>query len=168
MTTPPNAEQITLRPAWGLSDPKIAEDAKAFWRRLGMLGPAEVERRVSELCAAAYFGDTMMGIATAYLERLEMLRARFAFFRCLVPPSEQQNETARQLAVLSRDLLEHWSRDNPQEQVLGMAAVIPANAYREKRGEPAWAEGGLNLNLVGYTSAGDQVRVSWFAHARVL
>ena len=131
------------------------------------LGPSEVDRRASELCAAAYCGETLVGVSTAYVSYLEALQGRFAFFRCLVVPGEGQNETARSLAVLSRGLLERWSRDFSGEQVMGMAAVIPIGAYRDDRGAPVWEEGGLNLNLVGYTAGGDQIRVSWFRHARV-
>jgi len=168
MTAESNGGPIALRPAWKLSNPKIAEDAKAFWKRLGVLSTAEAERRISELCAAAYSGETLIGLATAYLESSETLRSRVAHFRCLVAPSEGRNETVRALAVLSRDLLEQWSRDNPQEEVMAMAATIPTNAYPDIRGEPVWAEGGLNLNLVGYSRAGEQLRVSWFGHARVV
>jgi len=167
MTVEANADPRLLRPAWRLSDPKIAQDAKALWQRLTQLGSAETERRVSELCAAAYSEGALIGVATAYLERLETLQTRFAFLRCLVVPSAQQNEIARSLAVLSRDQLERWSQDNPDEQVMGMAAVIPGGAYKEERGQPVWAEGGLNLNLVGYNRAGEQIRVSWFRHARI-
>ena len=162
-----NGGHASLRPAWKLSDANIARDAKALWQRLTTLGPAEAERRVSELCAAAYSGNDLTGVATAYLERLEILRGRFAFFRCLIVPGEGRVELARSLAILSRDLLERWSRENPDEEVLGMGAVIPPNAYGERQGEPVWAEGGLNLNLVGYSRGGEQMRVSWFRHARV-
>jgi len=162
-----NGGQIAFRPAWKLSDPMIAEDAKAFWRRLSGLGPDEIERRVTQLCAAAYSEETMIGVATAYLERLEMLRGRFAFFRCLVPPGEHQSAIAQQFAMLSRDLLELWSREQPDEHILGMATAVPVNAYPDRRAEPVWTEGGLNLNLVGYLNSGEQLRVSWFAHARV-
>ena len=167
MTAELNGGHSSLRPAWKLSDGNIARDAKALWQRLTTLGPEEAERRVSELCAAAYSDDAMVGVATAYIERLEMLKARFAFFRCLVVPGERRIEIARSLALLSRDLLERWSLENPSEEILGMAAMIPPNAYGEKQRDPVWAEGGLNLNLVGYSRRDEQIRVSWFEHARV-
>jgi hypothetical protein len=160
-------ERIALRTAWRVSDPQIERDVKAFWQRLARLGTTEAERRVSELCAAAYSGESLIGIATAYLDQLDPLRARFAFFRCLVVPRASHNEIARQLATLSRDQLERWSFENPNEQVLGMAAVVPGNRYGEERRDPVWSWGGLTLNLVGYTRTGEQVRISWFRHARV-
>src|SRR5882724_1351276 len=91
MTAELNGGHSSLRPAWKLSDDTIARDAKALWLRLTTLGPAEAERRVTELCAAAYAGDNLTGVATAYLDRLEMLRGRFAFFRCLIVPGKNES-----------------------------------------------------------------------------
>jgi hypothetical protein len=71
------------------------------------------------------------------------------------------------LAILSRGQLERWSREFSGEQVMGMAAIIPAGAYKDARSEPIWLDGGLNLTLVGYLPGGEQLRVSWFRHARV-
>jgi hypothetical protein len=43
----------------------------------------------------------------------------------------------------------------------------PPGEYPEKQREPVWPEYGLNLNLAGYSGQGEQIRVSWFPHARV-
>ncbi len=157
--------EAVFRPAWKLDDPEIARDAQAFWRAQGVLGPQEAERRVSELCAVAYADGKVVGVATAYLTELETLKSRFAIFRCSVAP-ERQNLPYR-MAVFSRQVLERWSADNPQEDVMGMAAIIPSGQFREAQRNPLWTEGGLNLTLVGHTRSGDQLRVAWFTHARL-
>lgn len=156
---------ITFRPAWGLDDPVIVRDAKELWLRLGVLRPQGVDQRVSELCAAAYVGNTMVGVSTAYLADLAILKSRFAFFRCAVSTEHRRQWVSYRLAPYSRDVLEKWSLANPDEKIMGMAAVIEGGNYKERQREPVWPRS--TLNVVGYNELGDQIRVAWFKHARV-
>jgi hypothetical protein len=59
--------------------------------------------------------------------------------------------------------------DHPQEKVLGMATIVESPMLDEVSKIPFWPNApGLNgLVLVGYTSVGRQLRVSWFEHARL-
>lgn len=159
--------EISVRPAWKLGDAELIADTKSFWQRWTRLESSEIDRRVSELCAAAYLDGGVVGVSTAYFEGLEILRGRFAMFRCMIEPGRDQTGIASRLAMLSREQLERWSLANPNERILGMAAVIPVGMYRERWREPVWADEGLNLNLVSYLRSGEQVRVSWFGHARI-
>ena len=65
----------------------------------------------------------------------------------------------------SRNVLERWSLEAPQEQVQGVAAVIQAANIEEMKRLPKWPRSGLDL--VGYTQDGQQIRVAWFDHARL-
>jgi hypothetical protein len=156
---------ITFRLAWRLDDSIIAQDAAEFWRRLNVLGPQEITRRTSELCTVAYSGEHIVGVATAYLNQFESLKARFAFFRCLVGNQPRREHMVSRLAQLSLEQLESWAMNNKSEQIMGMAEVIPAGELKERQHEPVWPE--LNLNLVGYMPSGEQIRVSWFSQARL-
>jgi hypothetical protein len=156
---------ITFRPAWGLDDPVIIRDAKELWLSLGALWPREVDQRASQLCAAAYVGNTLVGVSTAYLDDLAILKSRFAFFRCVVSPQHRRQWVSYRLAPYSRDVLEKWSLANPDEKVMGMVAVIQGENYKERQHEPVWPRS--TLNVVGYTKLGDQIRVAWFKHASV-
>lgn len=167
MSADDQTQQITFRPAWGLDDATVVRDAKEFWRTLRNLRPAEIDRRANEICAAAYEGGKLVGIGTAYIAELPMLKARFAFYRTTVESDHRRQHISYRLAAFSRGVLERWSAERPLEKVVGMCAEIQAAQYKEKQREPTWPEYGLNLNLVGYNSFGEQVRVSWFAHARL-
>jgi hypothetical protein len=71
---------------------------------------------------------------------------------------------AGDLILFCRDLLERWSKENPAEEVMGMAMIL--EGYRGPRAlEPYWPE--AQLLVVGYSPHGDQVRLTWFKHARV-
>jgi len=158
--------EFEFRPAWCLDDPKIMEDAKEFWRNLKVLAPAEIERRASELIAAAYLDDKLVAVSTANFGMVEHLRARFAMYRCAVAPEYRRHHLSYQISGFSVGVLEKWALENPHEQIMGVAAIIQASQYKSgKQREPMWPEYDLNLNFVGYTNRGEQIRVAWFKHA---
>lgn len=158
---------ITFEEAWQKNDPKQAEEAKAFWEAYGLLPPPMREARAHELVALVRVDDAVAGVATARLEYQPPLRGRFAMYRCAVAPDFQHHAVPDRLTAYARQVLEGWSREHPNEKVLGMAAILDPREYREKQPEPVWPDYGLNLNLVGYSGQGEQIRVAWFDHARV-
>lgn len=160
---------VVFETAWQRDDPKLREEAKAFWEAHGLLPPElRAWRADKELVALARVDGAVVGISTARLEYQAPLQGRFAMFRCAVAPGPNRQEIAYRLAGHSRQVLESWSREHPNEQVLGMAAIIEPAQYPDRRPEPVWPEYGLNLNLVGYSDRGEQIRVAWFNHARVV
>ncbi len=158
---------VVFEEAWRRNDPAQARDAIAFWEKLGLVPPAERERRVSELVAIARIDGEVVALSTASLAVLPPLKARFAMYRCAVAPAFRRHDVSYRISGWSRERLEAWSAAHPAEQVAGMAAIIQAQEYRIKQHEPTWPEHGLHLNLVGYTQRGEQIRVAWFNHARV-
>jgi hypothetical protein len=163
------SDSVTLVPAWRLNDVRIADDAKAFWRRLRVLPPSvNADQRATELCAAAYIRNELVGVSTISLEYLPGLRSRFGIFRCLVSPDHTQRKIAKRLTDYSRGLLENWSKQNPQEEVLGMAFSLESQKFELLRRRPVW-RGSNNVYywLIGYAPNGNQIRLTWFAHARV-
>ena len=155
-----------IRPAWRLGDPDIERDAIDFWARNGLLpDTVKAEDRASELVAVAYSGGRVIGATTASLSRYSPLRARFAFLRGAVDPAFRRRQVGRTLLQVSRPLLEQWSAEHPEEKVLGLGSIVESDQFAELRRFPVSPDG--QLVLVGYLEDGRQVRVSWFAHARV-
>ena len=62
------------------------------------------------------------------------------------------------LATYTRQLLEQWSYDHPEERVAGLAAVIEAAELSDREKQPFWPT--TRFGLVGYTRTGRQIRVS--------
>ena len=159
-------EEVILLPAWQRKDAKIEADAIALWQRLGVLpATVESEERAKELCSAAYLDGTLVGVSTVTLDMLPQLRCRFGFFRCLVDPTHRQKQIGRRLAVHSREVLCAWSKDHPEAEIAGMAAVIETKDLGGFEKEPFWPASGLTL--IGYTPKGQQLRVTWFEHIRL-
>ena len=160
------APEYDFRPAWRREDTQLMADAKEFWRELKMLGPAEIERRAAELIMVAYHLGKPVAVSSANIAMVEQLRCRCAMYRCAVALDHRRHHLSYQISGLSRAVLEQWSLEHPEEEVCGMAANIEASQYRSgKQREPMWPEYDLNLNFVGYTAKGQQLRVAWFKHA---
>jgi hypothetical protein len=157
---------IVWQTAWKLADPKIEADAKSLWRQLGVLpGGIDPNLRAEELVSAAYSGDALAAVSTAFVRDIPFLRQRFAMFRCVVAPEFRKHSVARKIAGHSKEVLEQWSYDNPGEGVMGMATVVQNADIMAKSRGAIWRSSGLTL--VGYTDDDEEIRVAWFEHARV-
>jgi hypothetical protein len=159
-------EELRYVQAWRRDDARCVADAKAFWRQMGMPDDEAVQR-AKELCVVAYQGDALAGVSTGKLGEFPPLKARFVHLRCAVSPAARRKDVAARIIGHTRIVLESWAADHPQEKLMGMLAVLQANELREKQREPIWPIYGIDLNLIGYTAHGEQIRVGWFRHARV-
>lgn len=160
------ATDVDLRPAWRRGDPAIEAEAVAFWRRLAILPPdVAPEDRAKELAALAYRRGELIGVSTATLQRIDSLRGRFAFARAAIDPAHRRTHAAIALIVYTRDLLERWSEEHPEEALAGLTAVIENREIAARLREPYWPV--TRLGLVGHTADGRQIRVAWFANGRI-
>jgi hypothetical protein len=159
--------ELSILPVWQRRCPAAVEDVKVLWNRLGAL-PQGVSagERANELCAAAYCDGVLVGVSTVSLGCLPSLpRCRLGFLRVLVAPEHRVEGIALKLCLFSRGVLEEWSKDNPSERLLGMAAIIETPALAEWSKRPLWPQTGLAL--AAHTAEGRQIRIVWFAHARL-
>jgi len=160
------ARPIDLRPAWRLADPRIERDAELFWQRERLLpAKADVTARLADVCMAAYDGDSLVGLTEARVRPIDFLRCKLAMFRCAVAREARVRKIASRLTVESRDLIEAWSRENPGEEVLGLGCVVQSRKLAENDRWAVWPD--TKLAFIGYTAEGYQMRVYWFAHAKI-
>jgi hypothetical protein len=168
MTAGPEAliPGFVLRPAWRLNDARIEADAVDFWTRLNILPPdVRPEDRAKELIAVVYRDDRIVGVHTAMISELEQVRARFAAFRSAVDPAYRRTHVSLALTLYSRALLEGWARDNPEERLAGLCAIVESAQLAERGKQPYWPQS--RLILAGFMPDGRQIRISWFEDYRV-
>jgi len=158
--------QFEFKAAWLKNDPKLIAEATAFWKGLG-LPQTLIEERAPALCSMAYAGGELVGLTTVKLQMERALRSRLAAYRCIVAPKHRRQSLAILLTRHTLITMEGWSNDNPHEKVNGLATVLEAHELDEKAHNPVWGEYYGNLNLVGFTDRGEQIRVAWFRHARI-
>lgn len=128
-----------FKTAWRLNGAQHAADAKAFWLDLNLLNAQEAERRVSELCSMAYADGKLGGVTTVAPAVLPQLRCRLAFYRCAVAPEFRRHYLATMLTRHTLTTMEAWSLENPQEKLLGIAAILQAQELGSKGVTPHWA-----------------------------
>jgi hypothetical protein len=160
------AEDLDIRPAWRRDDPELEAEAIAFWKRLDLL-PAGVppEARAKELVALAYRSGELVGVSTAAIDYHQPLRARMAFLRGATDPAHRRTRAGVTLGVGTREILERWAAEHPDERVGGLAAIVENRDIGLPLLEPIWPV--TRLTLIGFTPDGRQVRAYWFRHFRL-
>jgi ribosomal protein S18 acetylase RimI-like enzyme len=157
---------IRYRAVWQATDTAAQIGAMTFWTDNALLPPnANPMARTAQLCVLAEANGAVVGVSTAQVRSLEILRARLALYRCAVAPEFRRRGVATQLTVRSRQALEAWSVAHPDQQVQGMVCVVRGEALAAKRSQPLWPLSGLGL--IGYEASGEQIRVAWFDHSLV-
>jgi GNAT superfamily N-acetyltransferase len=160
--------EIEFRLAWGRNDAAMERDAKGFWRALDALPPEEIDERAKQLCAVAYeAGGKVVAVSTVHLQDFPRLRSRFFYYRTTVDPGHRRQRLASRLCVYSRDRLNEWAREHPEEKLKGLFILIEAEEFRGRQHVPVAKQLDLDLILVGYTPTGYQMRIVWFKDATV-
>jgi GNAT superfamily N-acetyltransferase len=153
-----------VRIGWRRDDAEIEADAIAFWNRTGILPPdVRPEDRAKEVLAAVYEDGRMIALATAHIEWIAELRARFVLVRAATDPEHRRRGAMRALGLPVRQTLERWAFDHQEEKVAGQFGYANA-AWGEL---VKWPVAPLTGQIVaGYTAEGEQVRLVWYDHFR--
>lgn len=157
---------VELRLGWRRNDPAIAADAKAFWKDLSIL-PAGVDAdgRVDEIVYAAYAGERLVAVSTAIIEEIPFLHCKMAMYRCAVAPDFRGRNMSVMISAHSLKALEAWSLANPDEDVMGMMAVMENETYKKKSHPHRAPE--TRLSLAFFNAQGQKIVIGWFDHARL-
>ena len=164
----PSEGAFDVRIAWRRDDAGIEADAIAMWERSGMLpGDVTPERRAKELVAAAYNDGKLAAVATAIIEHIEFLRARFAVLRGTTDPQFRRSHAqTASLCRAEREALEAWALAHPEEKIAGGIGFVDPGAWGDLH-QAAGLRRLWPLTVVAYTHDGKQVRAAWFDHFRL-
>ena len=158
---------VIIKTAWRRDDAQLAADAVDFWTRRKLVTAEHREARLKELVAVGYIGGQVVAVTTAELAVLPGLRARFAMGRVSVDPEHRRSSLGARMGGYMRRTLEAWSLEHPEEDVKGFGGVITAAEFGEKQRQPVWNDWGVDIAVAGYLPTGEQIRIGWFAHARI-
>jgi hypothetical protein len=155
-----------LHVAWRQDNAQFEADAAAFWERLSLLPKgADPAIRAKELAAVAYQDGKLVAVSTLAVGRIEQLRAKVAMLRAATDPEHRRSHLANALSIFTREVIESWSRDNPEARIAGMGAVIESENLKGREKEPVWPT--TKMVLIGYTPKGQQLRLYWFPDFRL-
>ena len=107
-------EDLEFKIAWRKDDSQIREDALRVWRRMKAITPSQEDERLNSLCVVAYDGEDLVGVSTVGITVYAPVRAKVAWFRCLVLPAYRKKGVATEFAVRCKDVLEEWSKNKPE------------------------------------------------------
>lgn len=158
--------EIEFRAAWRKANAELERDAKEFWQTRLRLLPRNVdpEARARQLCAVAYRDGAPVGVSTATIEYIKQFRSSMAVYRCAVARQFAHQPLSWRITDFSREVLERWSLENPDEKVMGLMAVMQS---RELVTRYPQVFGVVNMTFTGFTPAGFPIRVAWFKHATI-
>ncbi len=158
---------VVFRSGWRKNDGQMEEDAKAFWRthKAGRLPPkVDPDERARELCAIAYRDGHPIGVSTAKIMFVEQFRSFMAYYRCAVASEFGREPLSWRITDFSRETLERWSLEHPDEKVMGLMAVMQSKTLVTRYPQ---VFGVVNMTFTGFTQAGYPIRVAWFKHATI-
>ncbi len=153
---------IIFRSGWQANDPKIIEDVTRLWLR-GGVKPAIIDIRIGEICIVAYSGDEVIAVATAYPHYDSHMRNKFFGYRCMTIPRFRQHNLAWRITAETVKVLQEWAAKHAADQrIMGLMTVFETDKYLSGARWPLREKFGITLHFVGYTPAGEQIRVAWF------
>lgn len=158
--------EIKFRAAWRKNDSELERDATEFWQTRQRVLPRNVDprERARQLCAIAYREGVPVGVSTATIEFIKQFRVNMAVYRCAVARQFAHQPLSWRITDFSREVLERWSLENPDEKVMGLMAVMQS---RELVTRYPQVFGVVNMTFTGFTPAGFPIRVAWFKHATI-
>jgi hypothetical protein len=155
-----------LKACWKSADATIQRDVLKFWREENLIPEiADAARRLKNICVVAYDHTRIVAVLEARVRRLEVVRSTIAMLALAAKSEVRTEKLVNDIIVLGRDLLENWSLENPQEEVMGIGRIVPSRNADERKRIPIWEPS--KLTLIGFTPTGAQIRVAWFKHATV-
>lgn len=155
-----------IRDVWQQDTSGFADDVTAYWKQYDFLPPnVSAEARLKRVSAIAYVDGVLAGANTVRIENVPDVRGKFAFVNASVAPEFRRHYLQVRLVGHSQAILETWARENPQEELKGVAVVLQAD-FQEGRPFPPVTPTNQTV-LIGYDPEGFQVRIKWFDHIRV-
>lgn len=115
---------LSYKIVWRTNDDTVRTDALALWRSMRILPPGTEEDRLNSLCVVAYDGDALAAVSTIGIDTYVNVRAKIAWFRCLVKDEYRQRGVATELAARCKVFMEEWSKANPAEKVMGFGTFV--------------------------------------------
>jgi hypothetical protein len=139
-----------------------------LWRLHARLSEDEIQSRLKQLILIVKFKGEIVGVSTAYLQRVKLLNNHeFAFYRNFVNPQFRIAGLDFKITKLSVEELEETYPQTEAQPVKGVITVLE-NDYLKKSPtmkKAIWVN--VPFIFIGNTSAGHPIRVCYFKNAKV-
>ena len=159
---PGNVAKVTHKDVWFKNDAKVEQDAIAAWTAAKVLPPnQDPMQRAKEICVAAYEGKNLVGVSTATIEPMPLVRRKMVYFRLFVVPEHRHREIVIPLGLAVHEAAEKYALAHPELGLGGTAAIVVVNGIMNKPITRA------HLILAGYTQKNEPIILRWFDHYKL-
>ena len=156
----------------GRLDPELSDRLVSFWASHGALAEQDARRRLGEVvCVRLDAEERVVGVNSAYAGAVPLIERPAWIYRRFLAP-EADDAADREMLAAAHAALEGEFAGRHGEP-LGLCVLVSDRSLIERRSEAVWPVGdehpepGAGLLFAGYTERGVQVRISWFAGARI-
>jgi hypothetical protein len=161
MREPPSGTIETVR--GGLAG-EAAEEVLRFWADNGALeGQAARDRLAEVICLLRDDSGRIAGVNSAFPDEVELVaNRRFWVYRSFLVPEAVEAAPA----MISHAFEALQAEFQPGEGgPIGLCVLVRDRAEMERRPEAEWSD--PRMLYVGYDASGAQVRIGYFAEARI-
>ncbi|MAV51030.1 MAG: hypothetical protein CME93_08760 [Hyphomonadaceae bacterium] len=155
--------EIETHFVWQQRSDELDLRIKDHWSRNELLkSPEKFEEMIGNVCVVAQVDNKIIGLNSVIIRPMLRSDLNFAVLNFSTDSEHQNADTLRMMRETLWFGLSSWSKDNPDERLMGYAysmqkpdALHQNTAVRENRD-----------SLIGFTKTGHPILINWFEHAR--
>ncbi len=157
-----------VSPVWKQVTPELKAELLAFWKDNHAIGDAaRAEARADEaVCIARGADGALCAVSTAVIKVLPRLRQPMYYYRLFFAKSVRGQGQVIPFYNHAREVLQAYNAGLPQPESLGVLLELESrylDAYYKHAYVPE-----ADSTFIGYSPRGLQLRVSYFAGARLM
>lgn len=115
-------QQYQIHPVFQCMTSELKEQVLSFWMKTGAFDPlanVDLQSRVSQICCLIRDEtETVVGVTSAYKERLPRDGKLYYFYRVFIDPEHRGTQLRRFVAKASRELLAEHAAENVEGMII--------------------------------------------------
>lgn len=159
-------EGITFQNVWMEKNQDLLDEIVTAWKQHNALPKTEnpIDRAKQVVYLARDANNNIVGISTAFINRIQQLRAHMFIYRCYIAKPFRRQGIMTRITVMTRDYLQSIHQDiNPR--CLGILAEIENEGLKKTLPYAVYPQS--KLSLIGYSKRGNPIRVYYFQGAKI-
>lgn len=166
MSTLAQTPEIAFQNVWSEKNQVLLDEIVDVWNQYNAIPPGEnpLDRAKQVVYLARNKENHIVGISTAYINRISQLRANMFVYRAFIAKPYRRQGLLTRITLMTRDYLESIHQSiNPR--CLGIIATIENEGLNKTLRQAVYPIS--KLALIGYSKRGYPVRVYYFDEAKI-
>lgn len=161
---------IVFENVFGVLGKKDCDDIKTMWlKERALEDEKEMDARIRQVVYLVREAETgiVVGVSTSVKKKVSALNNNFLYeFRCFISRAYRVAGLDVKLSKMTFDFLESTSRQDADKPI-GIFAILENETLKKEDvwRRAVWPE--IEMYFVGYTNAGNPIRVHYFKGAKI-